>query len=132
MASFSDEGEIVKYVYGNGLISSYTSGDDSAEEPAVSYYLYDLRGSAEHVTDDEGDIVSAYTYSTYGQRTVESGTETPVGYCGRDGVLTEDNGLLYMRARYYAPSLRRFVNQDIVVGDISNSNIISFKEVGGN
>ena len=36
-------------------------------------------------------------------------------------MLTEDNGLIYMRARYYSPTLRRFVNADKLHGDISNA-----------
>ena len=36
------------------------------------------------------------------------------GYKGRDGVITDHNGLIYMRARYYAPELRRFLNADIL------------------
>ncbi len=33
----------------------------------------------------------------------------------------DDTGLIYMRARYYSPILRRFVNADKVHGDISNT-----------
>ncbi len=33
----------------------------------------------------------------------------------------EDTGLIYMRARYYSPVLRRFVNADKLHGDISNA-----------
>ena len=36
------------------------------------------------------------------------------GYNGRDGVVTDDNGLIYMRARYYSPEMRRFINADIL------------------
>ena len=42
-------------------------------------------------------------------------------YNGRDGVVTDDNGLIYMRARYYSPELRRFVNADIIAGEITNA-----------
>ena len=42
-------------------------------------------------------------------------------YHGRDGVVTDKNGLIYMRARYYSPDMRRFVNADIVPGEISNA-----------
>ena len=42
-------------------------------------------------------------------------------YNGRDGVVTDDNGLIYMRARYYSPELRRFVNADIIAGKITNA-----------
>ena len=42
-------------------------------------------------------------------------------YNGRDGVVTDDNGLIYMRARYYSPELRRFVNADIIAGEITSA-----------
>jgi len=35
------------------------------------------------------------------------------------GVMTDPNGLLQMRARYYSPELKRFLNQDILLGNIS-------------
>jgi RHS repeat-associated protein len=34
------------------------------------------------------------------------------------GVMTYASGLYYMRARYYHPEIRRFVNQDILLGEI--------------
>lgn len=37
---------------------------------------------------------------------------TPFLFSGQQGVITDPNGLLYMRARYYHPGLRRFVNPD--------------------
>ena len=48
-------------------------------------------------------------------------------YNGRDGVVTDDNGLIYMRARYYSPELRRFINSDIIAGKITNN---SFNRLG--
>ena len=48
-------------------------------------------------------------------------------------MLTEANGLLYMRARYYSPDMMRFINEDIVTGDISNSNSLNrYSYVEGN
>ena len=55
------------------------------------------------------------------------------GYNGRDGVITDANGLLYMRARYYSPELRRFINADIVPGEISDSTSLNrYAYVNGN
>ena len=42
-------------------------------------------------------------------------------YLSCDGVSTDENGLIYMRARYYSPDMRRFINADVVAGDISNA-----------
>ena len=48
---------------------------------------------------------------------------TPIifGYNGLYGVVTDANGLLYMRARYYSPTMRRFVNADVIPGNISKA-----------
>ena len=34
------------------------------------------------------------------------------GYNGENGVVTDANGLIYIRARYYSPEMKRFVNKD--------------------
>ena len=55
------------------------------------------------------------------------------GYNGRDGVVTDANGLVYMRARYYSPDMRRFINADIVAGAISNAVTLNrFAYANGN
>jgi len=41
------------------------------------------------------------------------------------GVMTDDNGLYYMRARYYSPEIRRFVNQDILLGNIFDGQTLN-------
>ena len=56
-----------------------------------------------------------------------------LGYNGRDGVVTDRNGLLYMRARYYSPEMRRFINADILHGEISDSTSLNrYSYVNGN
>ena len=63
-----------------------------------------------------------YSYSLYGERTHVTGDGDHIfGYCGRDGVITERDGLLYMRARYYSPELRRFISADRVIGNLSST-----------
>ena len=66
-------------------------------------------------------MTDTFEYDTYGKLTARTGTtKTPFLYNGRDGVMYEDDtGLIYMRARYYSPELRRFINADKVHGDIS-------------
>lgn len=46
------------------------------------------------------------------------------GYNGRDGVVTDTNGLCYMRARYYSPDMRRFINADIIAGAAATSGAV--------
>ena len=52
-------------------------------------------------------------------------TDIPFRYNGRDGVITDENGLLYMRARYYNPNLQRFVNAYILIGDVTDFAILN-------
>jgi len=51
--------------------------------------------------------------------------DTPFLYNGRDGVMTDDTGLYYMRARYYNPEIRRFVNQDVLLGEIAEGQTLN-------
>lgn len=51
--------------------------------------------------------------------------DTPFLYNGRDGVMSDENGLVYMRARYYSPVLKRFINADTLHGSISNPQTLN-------
>ena len=54
-------------------------------------------------------------------------------YNGQYGVATDDNGLYYMRARYYNVDIKRFVNQDVVVGGIDRTSSLNrYSYVEGN
>ncbi len=41
------------------------------------------------------------------------------------GVMTDGNGLLYMRARFYSPEIRRFVNRDILLGGVGDGQLLN-------
>jgi RHS repeat-associated protein len=75
-----------------------------------------------------------YTYDNLSRVTARTGTTSVIfGYNGRDGVITENNGLIYMRARYYSPDMKRFINADIVAGSISNAITLNrFAYANGN
>ena len=109
------DGVITKYVYGIGLIGEETSG-------SFKTYHFDYRGSTTAITDINGNVTDTFEYDTYGNLISRTGTSAVIFlYNGRDGVVTDENGLIYMRARYYSPELRRFINTDIIAGEISNA-----------
>ena len=120
-------GVVTKYVYGKGLIGEEVSG-------AFKTYHFDCRGSTIAITDASGNITDTFAYDTYGKLTGRTGTNKVIfGYNGRDGVITDKNGLYYMRSRYYTPDMRRFVNADIVAGQISNAVTLNrFAYANGN
>ena len=120
-------GSVKKYVYGLGLIGE----DDNGH---FKTYHFDYRGSTVAITNESGAITDRFAYDTYGKQISHTGNSFIIfGYNGRDGVITDVNGLLYMRSRYYSPELRRFVNADVLHGNISNSSSLNrYAYVNGN
>jgi RHS repeat-associated protein len=105
---------IAYYVYGQGLISR--------ESGTYQTYHYDLRGSTLKLTNSTGVVTDSYRYGPYGELVATTGTTAnPFRYNGRDGVMTEPNGLYFMRARYYLPEARRFVSRDTLLGGIDQT-----------
>ncbi|MDD2212464.1 MAG: RHS repeat-associated core domain-containing protein, partial [Clostridia bacterium] len=115
------------YVYGLGLIGQEVAGE-------YSTYHFDLRGSTVAITNANGKVTDRYQYSAYGELLSSTGdTDTPFLFNGRDGVVTDANGLYYMRARYYNPEIRRFVSQDILLGVVIDGQSLNrYAYVQGN
>ena len=120
-------GVVTKYVYGRGLIGEETVN-------GFKTYHFDARGSTIAITDANGNITDTFAYDTYGKLLSRTGTSSIIfGYNGRDGVVTDTNGLIYMRARYYLPEMKRFINADIIPGEISNAVTLNrFAYANGN
>ncbi|MEN6324628.1 MAG: RHS repeat-associated core domain-containing protein [Syntrophomonas sp.] len=101
------------FVYGLKLIGS----EDSSGNCEI--YHYDRRGSTIAISDIYGAITDRYSYGPFGELLNHTGSSTTTFlYNGRDGVITDANGLYYMRARYYNPEIKRFINQDMLLGAI--------------
>ncbi|MEV6982689.1 RHS repeat-associated core domain-containing protein [Sphaerisporangium sp. NPDC051017] len=73
-------------------------------------YLTDLHGSTLGLGAADGTLKAEYAYDPYGGATV---TGDPGGnrftYTGRED---DGTGLMYYRARYYSPTLGRFISED--------------------
>ncbi|MDE5779899.1 MAG: fibronectin type III domain-containing protein, partial [Lachnospiraceae bacterium] len=118
--------ETRRLTYGNGLISE-KNGDE------VLYHHYNNIGSTMVLTDENGAVKTEYTYGTYGELLGGDETLSRYLYNGKYGVSTDENGLYYMRQRYYNTEIKRFINQDIVVGSIGNSQSLNrYSYVQGN
>lgn len=115
------------YVYGNGLVSQ-----NSSSEGYLNFH-YNNIGSTIVLTNEEGAAEESYTYGPYGEILSGDTSKTAYLYNGMYGVSTDANGLYYMRARYYNVSIKRFINQDIMNGSITNSQSLNkFSYVQGN
>jgi RHS repeat-associated protein len=98
------------YVYGLGLLYEVTPTNGTSK---VLTYHYDYRGSTVALTDGSGNVTDRVSYSPYGSITSRTGTnDTPFLFNGSYGVITEPNGQLNMRARFYNPTICRFLNPD--------------------
>lgn len=88
-------------------------------------YHYDNIGSTTLITAKDGSVAERFAYGTYGELLTEPETPVRFLYNGSYGVVTDSNGLYYMRARYYNPDIRRFINQDIKTGDITDGQSLN-------
>ncbi|MNO31387.1 tRNA3(Ser)-specific nuclease WapA precursor [compost metagenome] len=83
------------------------------------YYLYNGHGDVVQIVDTSGAVINNYTYDEWGNITSQvEGTSNSFKYTGE--VYDAESGLYYLRARYYDPSMGRFLNEDTVEGQINN------------
>jgi RHS repeat-associated protein len=93
-----------------GLIASI---DPQTADPI--FYLYDFRGSTVATIDKTESVTEYYKYDPWGNVTEASSTpgkSTPFLFVGKYGVMYESPHLYYMRARYYDPTIGRFLGSD--------------------
>lgn len=96
------------WIHGQGLVCAFNFANSS-----LLYYHYDSRGSTIAITDDNGNVASAYEYGTFGEVTAEmENYSQPFKYVGKYGVQTDARNLYFMRARYYNPYYGRFLSED--------------------
>ena len=72
-------------------------------------YLTDMLGSTLALADSGGNLNTTYTYEPFGNTTISGSSGNPYQFTGREN---DGTGLYFYRARYYSPTLQRFVEQD--------------------
>jgi len=106
------------YVYGLGLIGEEKDGEYRA-------YHFDFRGSTVALSDNIGKVVDRFQYGPYGELLKGEASVTPFLFNGKYGVMTEGNGLYYMRARFYSAVIKRFVNMDVLLGSVEEGQTLN-------
>jgi RHS repeat-associated protein len=103
-----DDGTNV-YTYGLGRISQ--------TDTSTEYFLGDALGSVRQLANAYGEVTLTKHYDPYGNNLQSLGTaQTDYGFTGET---TDANGLIYLRARYYASNTGRFLSRDTWAGNHS-------------
>jgi RHS repeat-associated protein len=114
------DGTQTKYLNGPGI-------DDKLRMQAgssVGYYLADHLGSTNGLTDGSGSLTASNFYDSFGNGTNPS-FPSRYQYTGRE--FDPVTGLQYNRARWYDPSIGRFISEDPIGfggGDVNVYNYV--------
>lgn len=116
------------YFYGHGIIGSKLNA-------AAEYYIKDGHGSITGTADSSGNIKSSYAYDAFGNENSNNNDDSnPFGY--NSEYLDRETGLIYLRARYYDPSIGRFISEDPIKDGSNwyafcNNNPVTFIDPSG-
>jgi RHS repeat-associated protein len=103
------------YVHGQGIDRPVTMLRDAH----TYYYHADRLGSVSHLTDEQGQVAAVYEYDPFGRpRTWSASVANSFTFTGRE--FDAGTGLYYYRARYYDPSLGRFLSPDPIPPRLSD------------
>ncbi|WP_245863939.1 RHS repeat domain-containing protein [Paenibacillus donghaensis] len=122
--NYNFNGEVITEEKSNGQKANYVRGDRVLvkKDKIASkdyYYLYNGHGDVVQIVDTSGKPVNSYAYDVWGNITSQTeGISNPFKYTGE--IYDEETGLYYLRARYYDPSMGRFLNEDTYEGQIDN------------
>jgi RHS repeat-associated protein len=95
------------YLYGNGRFAQV--GD------TTQFFLDDALGSVRQLANTGGGLTLARTYDPYGAARSDSHlANTSYGFAGE---FAESTGMIYLKARHYAPQLGRFMTRDTWEGN---------------
>jgi RHS repeat-associated protein len=89
---------------------------------SVTYYYTDQAGTVVAETDAGGSVVSISERRPYGARAMGTAS-SGLGFTGH--IDDPDSGLIYMQARYYDPTVGRFMSEDavdVMPGNTSSMN----------
>ena len=104
VADISDSGTKT-FVRGNSL-ELFKAQGGSTKTYLNSYPRNDVSA----LVDSDGST-SDYIYTAYGEKIgTNDNTENPFGYCGE--YFDTETGLVYLRNRYYDPTMHRFISED--------------------
>ena len=108
----SEGGKVQKrYIRGNDLVYA-----DKGDEMEKTYYVTDTHGNVVQLLDETGNVTKTYEYDSFGNEVnPDKKDENPFRYCGE--YYDKETEEVYLRARYYEPSVGRFITRDTYTGE---------------
>ena len=105
-------GNIIAEMNGEGnLTSKYVRGNKLISKNGNEYYGYDGHGSVVNISNESGKSIKSYDYDAFGVELNRDVNDTNLfRYCGEQ--YDNETDSIYLRARYYNPSLGRFTTED--------------------
>jgi RHS repeat-associated protein len=136
MKEYGPEGQPLReYYWANGEVNaSKMFGFHGAKETSwegnvrtrggLMYYNYDATGNAIGVDDRVGDTVFNYRYDAFGSLFTDMPAPyNTTGYTGKN--YDAEAGLMDYSARWYSPTVGRFLTEDTVLGDLGNTQSLN-------
>ncbi len=104
-------------------IDEYFTRNDSN---GLVSYLSDALGSTLGLVNSSGTLATSYSYDSFGATTASgAASANTYQFAGREN---DGTGLYYYRARYYSPTLQRFISQDPLDFSGGGANLYAYVE----
>ena len=106
------------YVRGTNLLAKFSKQSGNVKTD-YQYYTQNAHGDVVNLTDADGAITKSYTYDAFGvEQNIDDADTNAFRYCGE--YYDSETGTVYLRARYYNPSIGRFISRDSYAGKSSD------------
>ena len=103
------------YVRGTNLLAKFSKQSGNVKTD-YQYYTQNAHGDVVNLTDSTGAITKSYKYDAFGvEQNVDDADNNAFRYCGE--YYDSESGTIYLRARYYDPTIGRFISRDSVTGE---------------
>lgn len=101
------------YLRGTNLVATYSY--ENGAKTDYTYYTQNAHGDVVNLTDSTGAVTKSYTYDAFGvEQNIDDSDSNAFRYCGE--YYDSESGTIYLRARYYDPTIGRFISRDSYAG----------------
>ena len=101
--------EVISYAKAPGYMRTGSSNDRTYRNDKL--YLFNGHGDVTSMIDKSGNVTKTYSYDAFGNELNRDKNDTnPFRYCGE--YWDNETESIYLRARYYNPSVGRFTTED--------------------